>query len=246
MTTSESGMPLVLMYHSVDRYRADPYQITVQPDRFEQQMRWLWRHGLRGVSMRQLLAAHRRGTAAGLVGLTFDDGYADFVEHVTPTLSWYGFTGTVFVVAGRLGGANEWDADGPRKILMNAKDLRAIVTVGNEVGSHGMRHTRLPAAGDSEVRDEITRSRTILESIIDAPVTGFCYPYGAVDGQTISEVRTAGYDYACAVAPSEFDGRFAIPRTYVGDRDKNLRLTAKVLRHELAMRRTRLELGVPG
>ena len=87
MTNSESGMPLVLMYHSVDRYRTDPYQITVRPDRFDQQMCWLWQHGLRGVSMRQLLAAHRQGVAAGLVGLTFDDGYADFLEHVPRTLS---------------------------------------------------------------------------------------------------------------------------------------------------------------
>jgi peptidoglycan/xylan/chitin deacetylase (PgdA/CDA1 family) len=245
VTTSDSGMPLVLMYHSVDRYKSDPYQITVRPNRFDQQMSWLWRHGLRGVSMRQLLAAHRQGAAAGLVGLTFDDGYADFLEHVMRTLSWYGFTGTVFAVAGRLGGTNEWDADGPRKKLLNAKELRTIVTLGNEVGSHGMLHTRLPAAGDSEVRAEIMHSRTILELIIEAPVTGFCYPYGAVDGETITAVRNAGYDYACAVAHSELDGRFAIPRTYVGDRDKNLRLTAKVLRHELATRRTRLELGAP-
>ena len=246
MTNSESGMPLVLMYHSVDRYRTDPYQITVRPDRFDQQMCWLWQHGLRGVSMRQLLAAHRQGVAAGLVGLTFDDGYADFLEHVPRTLSWYGFTGTVFAIAGRLGGTNEWDADGPRKKLMNAKELQTIVTLGIEVGSHGMRHTRLPAAGNTEILTEITRSRTILESIIEAPVTGFCYPYGAVDGQTITAVRNAGYDYACAVAHSELDGRFAIPRTYVGDRDRNLRLTAKVLRHELATRGARLELGGPG
>ena len=67
---------LVLMYHSVEPYTADPYQVTVHPDRFARQLRWLRRRGLRGVSMRELLAARRDGTARGLVGLTFDDGYA--------------------------------------------------------------------------------------------------------------------------------------------------------------------------
>ena len=50
--------------------------------------------------MRELLRA-RRPARAGLVGLTFDDGYADFVTEVLPVLRRYGFTATVFVLAGR-------------------------------------------------------------------------------------------------------------------------------------------------
>ena len=44
-------MPAILMYHSVSPYSSDPYQITVSPSRF------------------------------GLVGLTFDDGYSDFMHY---------------------------------------------------------------------------------------------------------------------------------------------------------------------
>ena len=62
-TASAPGMPLVLMYHSVEPYQADPYLVTVSPPRFAQQMRWLARRGLRGVSIRDLLAA--RAAAAG-------------------------------------------------------------------------------------------------------------------------------------------------------------------------------------
>jgi len=40
---------MVLMYHSVEPYAEDPYQITVSPRRFERQLRWLRRRGLRGL-----------------------------------------------------------------------------------------------------------------------------------------------------------------------------------------------------
>src|SRR5487761_414714 len=89
-----SAMPMVLMYHSVAPYEEDPYGITVSPARFERQMRWLRRRGLRGVSMSALLTAWRAGRSRGLIGLTFDDGYADFVEYALPVLSRYGLGAT--------------------------------------------------------------------------------------------------------------------------------------------------------
>ncbi|MBW0009130.1 MAG: polysaccharide deacetylase family protein, partial [Pseudonocardiales bacterium] len=58
--------PPVLMYHSVAPYDQDPHLVTVRPARFEQQLRWLRRRGLRGTSMRELLAARRDGTDRGL------------------------------------------------------------------------------------------------------------------------------------------------------------------------------------
>jgi peptidoglycan/xylan/chitin deacetylase (PgdA/CDA1 family) len=84
-------MPDVLMYHSVAPCAEYPYQVTVSPGRFEQQMRWLGRRGLRGVSISELLAARRRYCDEGLVGLTFDDGYADFLRYALPVLHRYGF-----------------------------------------------------------------------------------------------------------------------------------------------------------
>lgn len=71
------SMPAIAMYHSVSPYEQDPYLVTVSPARFEQQMHWLRRRGLRGVSVSELLAARERGRARRLVGLTFDDGYAE-------------------------------------------------------------------------------------------------------------------------------------------------------------------------
>ena len=141
-------LPLVLMYHSVEPYETDPYRVTVHPRRFDQQLRWLQKRGLRGVSMAELLTSRAPGT----VGLTFDDGYADFATIVLPFLRRYGFTATVFVIADALGGYNHWDVPGPRKPLMTAADVRLVADAGLEVGSHSLHHVRLTKLGGLDLR----------------------------------------------------------------------------------------------
>jgi peptidoglycan/xylan/chitin deacetylase (PgdA/CDA1 family) len=232
-TANAPGMPLVLMYHSVEPYQADPYLVTVSPPRFGQQMHWLARRGLRGVSMRDLLAARAAGAGKGLVGLTFDDGYADFARHALPVLRRYGFGATMFVIAGRLGGENAWDQEGPRKRLMDAPEVWALAQAGIEIGSHGLRHVRLPAAGGA-LAEEIGGSRRILQEITGKPVSGFCYPYGDLDAGAVARVRETGYDYGCAIWASAHTSRHALPRTYIGEADTAPRLWAKRARHQLA------------
>lgn len=230
--TAGDAPPIVLMYHSVSPYQQDPYLVTVCPTRLERQFGWLRGRGLRGVSMRDLLAARAAGRGDGLVGLTFDDGYADFAEYVVPTLRRHGFTATVFVIAGLLGGTNQWDPRGPRKPLMTAAQVRDVAAEGVEIGSHGLNHVGLTGLDPAAVAEETQRSRELLRDVSGQPVTGFCYPYGDTSAAGVAGVRAAGYDYGCAIWRSVHTGRYALPRTYVGDVDTGMRLRAKHLRHQ--------------
>jgi peptidoglycan/xylan/chitin deacetylase (PgdA/CDA1 family) len=226
-------MPLVLMYHSVSPYDEDPYEATITPKRFERHMRWLRGRRLRGVSMAELLSARADGRGRGLVGLTFDDGYQDFLIYAMPILQRYGFTATTFVLAGRLGGQNEWDRPGPEKALLTADQVCQAAQSGMEIGSHGLDHVSLPEADDTRLSAETVRSRVILEELTGQQIRGFCYPWGHLDARVLKAVRVAGYGYACAGAPSAAIGRLAIPRTYVHDRDNSWRLDAKRIRSGL-------------
>lgn len=233
MARRSGSVPYLWMYHSVAPYGHDPYLVTVRPRRFEQQMRWIRMRGRKGTSVRELLRARSSGDGAGLVGLTFDDGYEDFLAYALPVLRRYGFTATVFVIADRLGGENSWDPEGPRKPLMTASQVREVAAAGMEVGSHGLRHVPLPSTSEEELSAEIGESRALLQGITGDDVTGFCYPYGHVDGRVVASVRNAGYGYACAIWPSRLTGPHALPRTYVGDTDSPSRLWAKTARHRL-------------
>lgn len=226
-------VPWIAMYHSVGDCSADPYRITVTPDRLDRQLTWLHRRGLRGVSVAELLTAADR---TRLVGLTFDDGYADFVENALPVLERHDFGATLFVLPGRLGGDNAWDPLGPRKPLLTADGIRRAAEAGVEIGSHGLTHIDLTRADDLRLKAETVESRAALEELTGGEVTGFCYPYGTVDQRAVDAVRDAGYSYACAIDPGPLTGPHALPRLHIGQNDTAVRLFLKHRLHRLRRR----------
>jgi peptidoglycan/xylan/chitin deacetylase (PgdA/CDA1 family) len=220
-------LPMILMYHGVADVAEDPNQLCVTPRRFAQQMAVLQRLGLRGVGMGTLVDAIRAGRSRGLVGITFDDGYVNVLEAAVPELKRRGFTASVYVISGLLGGTNEWD-EGPAWPLVSAAQVGELVAAGMEVGSHSASHVRLAGISAERLETEIKGSRAALSELTGSPVRGFAYPYGSMDAAARRAVRNAGYDYACAVrAPISVIGLTALPRVYVGEHDGVARMTAK-------------------
>jgi peptidoglycan/xylan/chitin deacetylase (PgdA/CDA1 family) len=223
------NMPMILMYHAVAQTRDDPNQLSVPPAVFAAQMRWLAGRGLRGVSMATLVDAMRTGRHGRMVGITFDDGYDSVLESAVPELQRYGFGATAFIVADRLGCTNEWDT-GPAWRLLTGDGVRALAAAGIEIGSHSATHRPLPGASDGQLAAEIGGSRSTLRDLTGSQVRGFAYPYGSMDAAVRAAVRTAGYDYACAVETAVADiGMMALPRVYIGRRDDAPRMLAKRL-----------------
>lgn len=226
-------LPLIMMYHSVAEREHDPHGLAVSPVRFAEQMETLRRRGLRGVSMAELTAASAAGSARGLVGITFDDGYADIVDHALPVLRHLGFTATAFVLAGRIGGVNEWDEGTPWPLL-DASGIRSWLDAGFEVGSHGTLHLHLAGADPKSLQSEVAASRDALAELTGQPIAGYAYAYGSMDEAARAAVAEAGYEYACAVGASRAVwGRFAWPRLYVGDRDSAARIVKMLTTYRL-------------
>ena len=126
-------------------------------------------------------------------------------------------TASLYVVAGRLGGVNEWD-EGPRLHLLDAAGVRAVATAGHEIGSHTLHHVRLAGASSATLETEIAGSRRVLQDVLQADVPGFCYPWGVFDAAAADAARAAGYDHACVTGDYLPGDRFALPRFYVAPR----------------------------
>lgn len=191
------GAP-ILMYHQVGPHRKgsrlNKWRVT-EAD-FERQLAHLDACGLRGVSLREHLANPSGRHAV----LTFDDGFLGVATHALPHLVARGFTATVFVVSGKLGGTNDWDRDeSPADPLLSEGGVRELHAAGIEIGSHGETHRALTEVDDAELFRQTAGSRERLEDVIGAPVATFCYPYGAFDDRVVEAVRAAGYRAATVI-----------------------------------------------
>src|SRR5437016_10086135 len=69
-----------------------------------------------------------------------------------------------------------------------AEDLGAY----HEVGSHTDTHPKLTSLDPLSVMVELTKSKRILENILQREVVSFAHPYGKLNGRTKKAVRAAG------------------------------------------------------
>lgn len=193
----------ILMYHEIG---AGPNNLYTIPDKFREQMDYLYNSGYHTVTMAEaaeMLAA--KDIPAKTIVLTFDDGYASFINQAWPIMKDLGFTGTVFVCTSFVGKQNylTWD---------QIKDLQAE---GIEIGSHTRNHIDLKQATYQQQVKEILSSKQTLEQSLGVPCLSFCYPSGAHGDVTPTIVKDSGYSSAVTVAfgkASPADNIYLLPR----------------------------------
>ncbi len=195
----------MLMYHWFREERAASRsrspQLEITPSRFAEQMSYLATAGYQTVSIAAMLGLEDRPLPKRPVVLTFDDGTLDFWEHARPVLDRHGFSATLFVVSGHVGGRSSWDRalGEPDRPLMSWEQLRELQRAGFEIGSHTHNHQPLVGLSEDEARDELSRSRSTIAERLGQPPRFLAYPRGVYTERDKTLVREAGYDAACAV-----------------------------------------------
>lgn len=167
----------------------------VRTEQFDALLASLRRGGFESITFEQY-AAHRdgRGTLPRKpIILTFDDGYRSNMEIALPVLQKHGFSATIFVVPGRFGQTNGWDAEERQEPLLTAVEVRAMRAQGISFGSHTMTHSRLTAVAPELALRELRESREALESLLGEPVRTICYPWAQHNEQVRQLAREAGY-----------------------------------------------------
>lgn len=107
---------------------------------------------------------------------------------------------------------------------LSREELRSLTADGLiEVGAHTVSHPSLGSISGEEQRNEIFRSKEILEKVLGTPIRSFAYPFGCredFNDETLRLVREAGYSLACAnfpgIATPKAD-KYQLPRMLVRD-----------------------------
>ena len=99
-------------------------------------------------------------------------------------------------------------------------ELREMSAAGIEVGSHTMNHPILSKISESELDDEIARSKQILEEKLETAVRTFCYPNSCPDdinAFAVNKVEECKYSGAVFYFDLRSWDRFRIPRMNVSE-----------------------------
>lgn len=140
--------------------------------------------------------------------ITFDDGYRSVREIALPVLRRFGYPAVIFVPTGYIGQYNMFD-DGiePREAICDWDDLHELTSHRVSVQSHGVSHRRFSEISLGEQKEELIRSKSVLENNLGTPVELIAFPYGD-DGKnkeyTKSCLREIGYQAACLYGGDSF------------------------------------------
>ncbi len=186
-TDSRRGVN-ILMYHSIS---GEPGPTSIPPATFKAQMETLAECGYQAVSLSDFAEWHGGGSLpARPVVITFDDGFADFAEHAAPVLAAHGWSATVFLPSGRLGGHEDWyGANAAPRPLMSWDQVRALAKDGIDFGGHSVTHADLTALAPDKLEDEVHRCREEIGARLGQAPISFAPPYGHANEGVLATVR---------------------------------------------------------
>jgi peptidoglycan/xylan/chitin deacetylase (PgdA/CDA1 family) len=163
--------------------------------------------------------------------ITFDDGYRSITGVALRCLRRFNFPAVLFVPSDYIGGINAFSSGvEPEEPICTWDDLKLLNQVGISIQSHSASHSRFSRLESTAQREEIVRSKAVLEAGLSNSVTTLAYPYGdsGSDRSAGAKIlREAGYRAAFLygsgmIDPLDFDC-FRLARIAMGP-DTDLRL----------------------
>lgn len=211
------------MYHRMGLPRLSSFVAGqyVAPSLFRSQLDCLTVRGWNSANLASVVERSRFGRSAerNEYAITFDDGYLSVYDHAYPALLERRMTATVYVVAGTIGGTNEWDrvAGDQSEPMMTGSQIRDMAGHGFEIGSHTVTHPHLTDLTEAQLTRELADSKHRLEDVIGREVVSLAYPYGDYDDRVMAATIAAGYRNAVSTRLGVVGGTsvFEIPRINV-------------------------------
>jgi glycosyltransferase involved in cell wall biosynthesis len=218
----EMGNPVsILMYH---RIAEDASGFSVSLETFKTQMRYLEENGyiIHPLSVVADALSNKNVLPPKSVVITFDDGYADFLDAWT-VLQAFKFPVTLFVPTAYVGKTNAWETQCmPNDIpMLSSPQLQKLVQEGVDIQAHSHRHGSFTKISPQEIRQEIADNLSALRQLgVQAKL--FAYPSGECTPVARSLLREAGFKAAltCVSTLASHDSDLmALPRITVENGD---------------------------
>jgi peptidoglycan/xylan/chitin deacetylase (PgdA/CDA1 family) len=166
--------------------------------------------------------------------VTFDDVFANVLEHAIPELQQRHIPAVLFVTTGKMGQKAEWWPAGTcerEEYLLSGVHLSQLPEDIVTIGSHSVSHPKFPSLPEASARQELLESRDALERTLGRKITFFSFPYGAFNESTIELCRQTGYGRVFTTIPvlAVAQGEFVTGRIGVDPADWSCEFRLKLL-----------------
>jgi peptidoglycan/xylan/chitin deacetylase (PgdA/CDA1 family) len=112
----------------------------------------------------------------GMVSVTFDDGWQSAADKAAPLFEKYHIKTTQYIIS-------DVAARGVSG-YMNYGTIRRLREAGNEIGSHTLNHCNQTLLSSSDLTNNATKSKQMLEKEKLGPIKSFAYPLGRYNKKT--------------------------------------------------------------
>lgn len=112
-----------------------------------------------------------------LLTITLDDGYTSAYTKAFAVAKKYGVPIVIYPITSQVGKTGR----------VTAAQLKEMDFAGCEIGSHTVTHPEMPTLTEAKIIQELTTSKTYLESLLGHPVTSLAWPFGAYNPLCLRE-----------------------------------------------------------
>ena len=184
----------ILAFHKLtDRFTYG--SINVSPSRLSTWLRKLQKHGYKFCSLSSQLKIESPDSKA--IAFVFDDGYAHLAKTLPLLIREFSLRPAIALPTYYINSANRWDYSSLIRTEhhLSKSEIVKLAEMGVQFVSHSHTHVALTDCTETKLVAELTRSKEILENLINKPVTTISYPFGAVNSKVIDRALAAGYTH---------------------------------------------------
>ncbi len=202
----------VFMYHHINTHKGD--MVTVTPDIFEIQMRYLHETGYRTLKAHELVSYIQGNLAMKdkAVMITFDDGWLDNYLYAFPILKKYKINASIFIVTNWVDNASSQDFSNITTVPTHeesaflVKQNREHEVVLNwglidemegsglvEFHSHTQNHVKCHQLSEQDLSIELRDSKETIKKRLASDNHYLCWPMGRYNDVTIGTAKKLGY-----------------------------------------------------
>ncbi len=187
--------------------------VTVTPEVFEEQMRYLRESGYKTLTIDELVSyiAGETVLKQKAVVVTFDDGWLDNFIYAFPVIKRYNINACIFIVT-------DWVSNSAADVSLSAavpahKEAKSLIRKGRsgevilgwdhirtmqdsglaEFYAHTRSHARCAALSGQELLSELGESKQAIENHLGKPCPYLCWPYGEYNDAALKAAREVGY-----------------------------------------------------